>query len=201
MTIKNLGAQVVSVWEGLRPLTKKMLVGAMQTSPSTPKQKYSYDAHADWELSRLLTALDEQTDDADVKQNPEKLGEIKQLADTCAGVLETQTESAEVFIQLAERALARHDYKKIDQLADKLFARFSVGEMCEIARQATNPAIRALGYETLALMPPVSLVSMLNDPVYFDIARNALEQQAFEYESEEARRFLEHMDFEDEKGE
>src|SRR5687767_12974522 len=99
MTIKDFGARVVSVWEGLRPLTKKMLVGAMQTNPSVPKQKFSYDAHADWELSRLLSALDDQTTDPEVKKDPEKLCEIKQLAETCTEVLESQTESAEVFIQ------------------------------------------------------------------------------------------------------
>ena len=32
MMIKNFGARVDSVWEGLRPMTKKMLVGAMQTN-------------------------------------------------------------------------------------------------------------------------------------------------------------------------
>ncbi len=69
-----------------------------------------------------MTALDEQTTDADVKKDAEKFGEIKQFAETCADVLEKQTESAEVFIQLAERTLARRDYKKIDELADALFA-------------------------------------------------------------------------------
>jgi hypothetical protein len=57
--IKDLGAGVVSVWEGLRPITKKMLEGAMSagsnTQPTNTAQKFSYDAHADWELSRLLT--------------------------------------------------------------------------------------------------------------------------------------------------
>ena len=44
----------------------------------------------------------------------------------------------------------------------------------------------------------VFLAQMLQDPIYFDIARNAIEQQAFEYESEEARRLLEPLDIEDE---
>ncbi len=70
MMIKDLGARVNSVWEGLRPLTKKMLVGVWQesreTQPSAPTQKFSYDAHADWELSRLLSALDEQAKNAEV---------------------------------------------------------------------------------------------------------------------------------------
>ncbi len=129
MTIKDLGAPIVTVWEGLRPLTKKMLVGVWQANrgnaATVPTQKFSYDAHADWELSRLLTALDEQIKDAEVKKDAEKLNEIKQLADTCAAILQAQTESAEIFIQLAERVLARSDFNKFDELADVLVKRFS----------------------------------------------------------------------------
>lgn len=197
MTIKNFGARVVDVWEGLRPMTKKMLVGAVQTNQPAAGQKFSYDFHTDWELSRLLTALDEQALDAEIKKDAEKLSEIKQLAAACADVLEAKTESAEVFIQLAERALARRDYRKIDELANALLTRFSVAEICEIARQAANPAIRAIAFETLALVPVDALVALAEDPVYQDIARFALEQQAFEYESEEARDMLEFIDFKD----
>jgi hypothetical protein len=195
MMIKDFGARVESVWEGLRPVTKKMLVGALQAKSGTvaavPAQKFSYDTQSDWELSLLLTAIDEQLKNADVKKHPEKLSEITQLAETCISVLQAQTESAEVFIQLAERALAKRDYKEIDRLADLLAERFSVGEMCEIARQTTNPTIRAIAMETLALMPVEEIVTSLDDPIYEDIARFALEQKAFEYESEEARRVLE----------
>jgi hypothetical protein len=195
MMIKDFGARVESVWEGLRPVTKKMLVGALQAKggsvASVAAQKFSYDTQSDWELSLLLTAIDEQLTNADVKKHPEKLSEITQLAETCISVLQAQTESAEVFIQLAERALAKRDYKEIDRLADLLAERFSVGEMCEIARQTTNPAIRAIAMETLALMPVEEIVPSLDDPIYEDIARFALEQKAFEYESEEARRVLE----------
>ena len=65
MTIKDFGGRIASVWEGLRPVTRNMLVGALQTTSSLPSPnikstKFSYDAHADWELSRLLSALDEQ---------------------------------------------------------------------------------------------------------------------------------------------
>jgi hypothetical protein len=199
MTIKDFGARVVSVWEGLRPVTKQMLVGAMQiTNLTSPKPKFSYDAQSDWELSRLLTALDEQVLSADVKNDAEKLREIKSLAGTCAAVLEAQTESAEVFIQLTERALDKKDYKKIDQLTDALLRRFSVGEMCEIVRQTDNPAIRALGYETMALMPIPRLLPLLEDPIYEEIVRNVLEQQAFEYDNDQARQILEQLDYEDE---
>jgi hypothetical protein len=201
MMIKDFGARVESVWEGLRPVTKKMLVGALQAKSgntvNTPTQKFSYDTQSDWELSRLLFALDEQVKDADIKNNLEKLGEIRQLAETCILVLQAQTESAEVFIQLAERALAKHDYKEIDRLADLLAERFSVSEMCEIARQTTNPAIRAIAMETLALMPVEEIVPSIDDPIYEDIARLALEQKAFEYDSEEARRVLEQLGFDE----
>ena len=199
MTIKDFGTQIINVWEGLRPVTKRMLVGAMQIANlNSPKPKFSYDAQSDWELSRLLSALDEQSIDAEVKKDADKLREIKSLAETCANVLESQTESAEVFIQLTERALDRRDYRKIDQLTDILLSRFSVGEMCEIVRQTDNPAIRALGYETLALMPIPKLLPLLEDPIYEEIVRNVLEQQAFEYENDQARNILEQLDYDDE---
>jgi hypothetical protein len=190
MTIKDFGARVESAWKGLRPVTKKMLVGAMQTSLNTPKPKFSYDAQSDWELSKLLTALDEQAN-SDSQENLEKRDEINRLTETVTNLLESQTESAEVFIKLAERALARRDYQKIDKLSDALILRFSVSEVCEIVRQAENPAIRAIGCETLPLFPTQKLVQLLDDPLYEEIAQHAIEQQAFEYELEEARQFLE----------
>jgi hypothetical protein len=201
MMIKDFGARVESVWEGLRPVTKKMLVGALQAkngiTVNAPTQKFSYDTQSDWELSRLLSALDEQAKDADVSNNPEKLGELRKLTETLISVLEAQSESAEVFIQLAERALAKRDYKEIDRLADLLAQRFSVGEMCEIARQTTNAAIRAIAMETIVLMPVEEIIPSLDDPIYEDIARAALEIKAFEYESEEARRVLAHFGFDE----
>lgn len=202
MTIKDLGARVVSVWEGLRPMTRKMIVAALQnatgasassTTPSISKN-YTYDAHADWELSRLLTALDEQAADKKVQKNAQKLAEIKRMAKTCADVLQAKTESAEAFIQLAERALKNNDYDKLDQLTDMMADRFSVGEMCEISRQTNNGAIRALAQETLALMPTQALVPLLDDPLYAEIVRIALEQQAYDYESRDAQDLLDEID-------
>ena len=199
--IKDFGARVESVWEGLRPVTKKMLVGALQAKNenpvNTPTQKFSYDTQSDWELSRLLSALDEQAKNTDLADNPEKLSELQRLTETCISVLEAQSESAEVFIQLAERALLKRDYKEIDRLADLLAERFSVGEMCEIARQTTNAAIRAIAMETIVLMPVEEIVPLLDDQIYEDIARAALEIKAYEYESEEARRILDHFGFDE----
>lgn len=200
MMIKDLGAGVVSVWEGLRPITKKMLVGVLQSSNAAPAnnpvQKYLYDAHADWELSRLLSALDEQSNRSASRKDTGKLGEIAQLAETCVRVLEAQSGSAEVFIQLAERAIKKHDYNKLDKLADRLAERFSSGEIAEIIRQTEIPQIRAIAYETLALLPVPSIVPLLDDPLYADIAANSLEQKAFEYDSDEAREILDQLDSE-----
>src|SRR6185503_1884471 len=173
---------------GLRPITKKMLEGVMSasntTQPNNSAQKFSYDAHAYWELSRLLSALDEQSRKATAKKNRDILNEIAQLAETCVRVLEAQSGSAEVFIQLAERAIKRHDYNKLDKLADRLSERFSTGEIAEIVRQTDVPQIRAIAYETLALLPVPTILPLLDDPLYTDIAANALEQKAFEYDSE-----------------
>ncbi len=201
MMIKNFGAPVEKVWEGLRPVTKKMIVGALQsgtapTAAAAQTQKFSYDTQSDWELSRLLTVLDEQEKDAEIRKDAEKLAEIRQLAETCAGVLESQTGSAEVFIQLAARILKKNDFNKFDKLSDTLSHRFSIGEIAEIVRQTEAPQIRAVAYETLALVPVSSLLGLLDDPLYAEIGINALEQQAFEYDSEEARQILDQLELE-----
>ncbi|HEY2866257.1 MAG TPA: hypothetical protein VGJ02_04135 [Pyrinomonadaceae bacterium] len=198
--IKDLGGRIASVWEGLRPITREMLVVALKNgtpvSPSPKLPKFSYDAHADWELSRLLSALDEQSKSAELHQDVEKLGEVRHLAETCASLLEAQSGSAEVFIQLAQRALRGHDYKKLDELGDLLSRQFSVGEIAEVIRQTDSPQIRAIAYETLATLPVQSIAMLLDDSLYADIAAAALEQKAFEYESDEARDVLDQFDAE-----
>jgi hypothetical protein len=201
MTIKDFGGRIASVWEGLRPVTRNMLVGALQTTSSLPSPnikstKFSYDAHADWELSRLLSALDEQSRSSDAHNDAETFDEMNKLADACARVLETQSGSAEVFIQLAERALRRHDYKKLDSLSDRLSEKFSAGEIAEIIRQTESPQIRAIAYETLAMLPVNNVAPLLEDSLYADIAAAALEQKAFEYESDEAKDVLDQFDAE-----
>ncbi|MEP7147924.1 MAG: hypothetical protein ABI857_03485 [Acidobacteriota bacterium] len=200
--IKDLGSGVVSVWEGLRPITKKMLEGVMNASSTTQlnnsAEKFSYDVHADFELSRLLSALDEQSKKPAAAKNADIQSEIAELAETCARVLEAQSGSAEVFIQLAERAIRQHDYNKLDKLADRLSERFSAAEIAEIVRQTDAPQIRAIAYETLALLPVPIILPLLEDPLYSDIAANALEQKAYEYDSEEARDLLDQFDSETE---
>lgn len=205
MMIKDLGPRVATIWEGLRPETKKLLVGVLESKAvptPTPSQRFAYDAHADWELSRLLSALDEQSKSHVSKENDEILNDISQLADTCVRVLESQSGSAEVFIQLAERAIKKHDYNKLDTLADRLAERFSAGEIAEIVRQTELPQIRAIAYDTLAMLPVQLLVPLLDDPLYGEIGANALEQKAFEFDSDEARDILEQFEYEnDPRGE
>ncbi len=198
MTIKEFGGKIASIWENLRPDTKKLLVGALKTGKPAAAQthKFYYDAHADWEVSRLLHALDEQTTKKTVRKNAAKLTEIKQLADTCASVLESQSASAEVFIQLATRAVRDNDYARLDRLADHLAQRYSAGEIAEIVRQTDLPQIRAIAYETLAMMSLGNLVPLLDDALYAGIAAGALEQKAYEFDSEEARDILDQFDAE-----
>ena len=198
--IKEFGGRVASVWDGLRPMTRKMLVGALQSNSSTPANnktpKFSYDAHADWEVSRLLTALDEQSKTKEAGTDSARFAEIAQLADACARVLEAQSASAEVFIQLAERVIKQHDYGRLDNLADHLAERYSASEIAEIVRQTGMPQIRAIAYETLAMLPIPWIMPLLDDPLYADIAAAALEQKAYEFDSDEARDILDELDAE-----
>lgn len=198
MIIEEFGARVASVWEGLRSTTRSLVEKALQSSGSATAQparteSRPYDARADLELSRLLAALDERTSDADTKLNAEQEKELRRIADTTAQVLQSQTQSAEVFAQLVGRAHHLHDYARIDQLADTLTARFAPTEICELAR-CVDPVVRALAQEALAQAPVSLLVGLLVDPVDSEIARAALERQAVEYGSEEARRIVHVLD-------
>lgn len=193
MMIKNLGMRVENIWKDLRPMTKKMLAGELKTAAQKRKKNFSYDAHADWEISRLLTALDEQSVKSKTAKNTGKLKEINHLAEVCAYVMEAETKSAEIFIQLVERALSRNKYKKIDELSDILLERFSASEIAEIIRQTEKAPIQAIAYETLAVSPVSSITPLVRDPLYFEIACNVLDQQANEFENEEARATLERL--------
>jgi hypothetical protein len=200
MQIKNLGPQVERVWDDLRPTTKRLLAGALKTGSPLPSQsqspRYLYDAHADWELSRLLAALDERSrSKTDTSDAPEKT-DAAQLAETCASILEQQSGSAEVFIQLASRSIAQADYNRLEKLADILFDRFSPPEIAEIVRQTELPQIRAIAFETLAMLPVELIAPLLDDPLYTEIAVNSLEQKAFEFDSDEARDLLDRYESE-----
>ena len=193
--IEDFGARVASVWEGLSSESRSLIVGALQSTPATAAKEMrsnrasSYDARADWELSRLLSALDERATEAGASLNASQAAGLRRMADTTASVLQNQTRSAEVFAQLVERAHRRHDFARIDGLADALAQRFAPSELCELAR-CPHPIVRALAHEALAQSPTSVLLSLLTDPVDAGVARDALECQAIEYGSEEARHLV-----------
>ncbi|MBV9210684.1 MAG: hypothetical protein JOZ52_08650 [Acidobacteria bacterium] len=197
MMIEDFGARVASVWEGLSSKTRKLIVGALQTptaNPTTAPQPHdggarNYDPRSDWELSRLLSALDERVAEQGKSLSAEQSREMRHMAETCAALLQNQTRSAEVFAQLVLRAHRAHDFARIDQLADALAARFTPSEMCELARH-DHPVVRALANEALAQSPTSMLVALLADEVDAEIARDALERQAEDYGNEEARQIV-----------
>ncbi|MDQ3816900.1 MAG: hypothetical protein M3362_04295 [Acidobacteriota bacterium] len=201
MMIEDFGARVASVWEGLRSTTRNLLEKALQSSAVAPTSTQApravegrpYDARADWELSRLLLALDERARESGSSLSAEQSKELRHMADTTALVLQTQTRSAEVFAQLVARAHRLHDFARIDQLADALASRFAPSEICELVR-CDNGVVRALAEEALAQSPTSLLIGLLADPVDSEIARDALERQAVEYGSEEARRVVQLLD-------
>ena len=194
MTIEDFGARVASVWQGLRPATRSLVERALSAQPhaapahaAAPRTEAAYDARSEWELSRLLAALDERAAERGTEAlSDEQSRDLLRMAETCATVLHRGARSAEVFAQLLERALRSKDYAGVDALADVMAARLAPSELCEMARH-TNPAVRAVAQETLLQLPTSVLVALLGDPVDADVARSALESQADEYESEEAR--------------
>jgi hypothetical protein len=186
---EELGGRVASAWEGLRPTTRTIIERALATaSGSHGASGTGYDARSEMELSRLLDALDERAREAGAQKilSVEQSRELVRVADACAFVLHTGARSAEVFAQLLERALRARDYNRVDVVADTITARLAPGEICELARH-DDPAVRAIAHEALALKPSSVLVELLGDPVDAEVAREALEIQADDYDSEEAR--------------
>ncbi|MCA1631892.1 MAG: hypothetical protein LC785_13700 [Acidobacteria bacterium] len=184
---EEFGGRVASAWEGLRPTTRTIIERALQPAPASHAGGANYDARSEMELSRLLEALDERAREAGaLRLNAEQSRELVRVADACALVLYTGGRSAEVFGQLLERALLARDYARVDRVADTLSTRLAPSEICEMARNQ-NPAVRAIAHEALAQKPPSVLVELLGDPVDAEEAREALEIQADDYESEEAR--------------
>ncbi|HAF16136.1 MAG TPA: hypothetical protein DCK99_21060 [Blastocatellia bacterium] len=198
--IEDFGGRLASVWSELRPTTRGLVERALQTpNASVPQSRNTtnaasapYDARADHELSRLLTALDERASETDGALEAEKGGQLRHIANTCAAVLQEKTRSAEVFAQLVHRADTQRDYARIDALADAL-TRFAPSEICELVR-SSDVVVRALANEALAQFPTSVLIGLLSDPVDSEIARDALRRQAVDYGSEEARQIVSALD-------
>lgn len=189
--IDDLGGRVATIWSELRPATRGLVERALKTpnNPGSQTRNVPYDARADIELSRFLSALDERANDAGAALNRNEEIGLRFVADTCAVVLQEKTQSAEVFAQLVLRAEAHRDYKRVDALADSLTSRFAPSEICELARSA-DTFVRELANEALARFPTPVLVNLLSDPVDSEIARDALQRQVIEYGSEQAREIV-----------
>ena len=197
--MEDFGGRLASVWSELRPTTRGLVERALQAStaslalPRSPNAPNApYDARADHELSRLLTALDERSSETDGSLPKDQGKQLRHIADTCAAVLQEKTRSAEVFSQLVRRADNQRDYARVDALADTL-TRFAPSEICELAR-SSDVVVRALASEALAQFPTSALIGLLSDPVDSDIARDALRRQAVDYGSEEARQIVNALD-------
>lgn len=210
MMIEDFGARVASVWAGMQPHTRRMVESALQLTPASAGNTNRsvtgtmtgtvatapYDSRAEKELSILLSALDERVSEAEHKPatlSTEQIRELKRTADACAIVLQNQAQSAEAFAQLIERSIKTRAFSQIDALADTIQARLAPSEICELTRH-TNPAVRALAQEALALSSTATLVELLSDQVDSDAARSALERQAKEYGSDEARWIVNALD-------
>jgi hypothetical protein len=197
---EEFGGRVASAWKDLRPTTRTLVERALQSAGASASGGASYDPRSEMELSRLLDVLDERAREADAKLlSAAQSSELVRVADACAFVLHNEARSAEVFAQLLERALRAHDYRRVDRVADTLSARLAPGEICELARNQ-NPALRAIAHEALAQKPSSVLVELLGDPVDAEVARDALELQADDYDSEEARWIVSTLERIDEDG-
>ena len=193
MVIEELGPRVANVWSLLRPTTKHLVEKAWLSSgagaTSRVPQSAPYDPRADQELSQLLAALDEHAHQRELSSGREGARESQRFADACANVLSQQTQSAEVFAQLIERAHQRKNYAQVDALAALMPERLAPSELCDLAR-ANNVIVRALAHEALTQLPTSLLAALLRDPVDALIARQALERQAIEFGSEDAQNVL-----------
>jgi hypothetical protein len=194
----DFGSRIATAWSELRPATRGLVERAVQANASgaPAARNVQYDARADLELSRFLSALDDRAAEKTDTLDAEKNGKLKSIADTCAAVLLEQTESAEVFTQLVLRAQKQKDYRRIDTLADALNSRFPPSEICELAR-SENVVVRELANEALARCPVSVLASLLTDPVDAETARAALRRQVVEYGSEDARQIVNVLDQEE----
>jgi hypothetical protein len=199
LIIDDFGSRIATVWSELRPATRGLVERALQAAANgtSSGRNFQYDARADLELSRFLTALDDRAAEKTDALDAETGGKLKSIADTCAAVLLEKTESAEVFAQLVRRAEMQKDYRRIDTLADALTSRFPPSEICELAR-SEDVITRELANEALARCPISVLASLLNDPVDAETARAALRRQVVEYGSEEARQIVNVLDQADE---
>jgi hypothetical protein len=191
--MEDFGPRVRNAWDGLRPATRSLLERAWKSpSAPAPARNTAYDPRTDRELSELLAALDERAERTESSAD-EPTKRAHELADACAQMLSEQTQSAEVFAQLIQRAHSRREFARLDQLANAMSQRLAPSELCDLARSG-YVVVRALAHEVLAQAPTFLLAALLHDPIDADVARAVLERQAQEFGSEDAKRILRQLD-------
>ena len=197
MTIEDFGARVASVWQGLRPSTRSLVERALSTpaplqqgpaatTATASRRESIYDARSEWELSRLLAALDERAAEVGADTlSAEQSRDLLRMTETCAAVLNREARSSEVFAQLLERALRVKDYARVDEIAD-VMRRASPRASCARRRVTSTrpsaPSRRRLCCNCRPASPPrCSATPWTPRP------RASARSQADEYQSEEAR--------------
>ncbi len=191
--MEDFGPRVRNAWDGLRPATRSLLERAWKSpSAPAPARSAAYDPRTDRELSELLAALDERAERKEPSTD-EPTKRAQELADACAQMLSEQTQSAEVFAQLIQRAHSRREFARLDQLANSMSQRLAPSELCDLARSG-HVVVRALAHEVLAQAPTFLLAALLHDPIDAEVARAVLERQAQEFGSEDAKRLLRQID-------
>ena len=134
---------MATIWSQLRPTTRQLVERALQSTQSpTQGRNAPYDARADLELSKLLEALDEGVSETRILSAKQETDKLRSVADTCAAVLLEKTQSAEVFVQLIERAQLQHDYERVDAPRHALASRF--------VREIANWLVRKMWWCVLA---------------------------------------------------
>src|SRR5438046_4034038 len=121
MMIEDFGPKVASVWNDLRSTTRNLMERAWRSAASGSAvpvaRSLQYDPRADYELSRLLAALDARANEAERPTADEPSHRARRLADACATVLAPPTQSAEVFAQLVPRAPDLTSFSRVDATA------------------------------------------------------------------------------------
>ena len=197
--IQDVGNQVERIWNDLRPVTRHLVERAWQSGDSAAVSQSErvavggaatpYDARSDWELGRLLTALDERVRELERTNSAEPVRKARDIAETCVRLLTERTQSAEIFAQLIVRAQERQDYRRIEMLANTLASRLAPSEICEMAR-SSNAVVRGIAQDVLTHEPAPILAALLRDPIDGDVARLALERQMTDYGTDEAQHLL-----------
>ena len=88
-------------------------------------------------------------------------------------------------------------------LSERILTPRETEVLFRVARGETDQQIADklyLSRRTVSKGAPAAIVPLLDDSLYFEIARNALEQKAFEFEDEQAREILEQMEYEEQSG-